>query len=115
MTIHARFFRVWSHRYSGSIFGAGSSPVIRNGSFLCFESEERAQAECDRLNAQRNDMQVRYSVEPDHIEAVLPPDAAKRSLAEAPFVLAAIAPPHGVDHHARRARVGEEWHKMDAA
>lgn len=86
MTIHARFFRVWSHRYPGGIFGAGSSPVIRNGGFLCFESEERAQAECDRLNAQRNDMQVRYSVEPDHIEAALPQEAAQQSPAEAQFL-----------------------------
>ena len=59
-----RFFRVWTHRNPDSIFGPASSPVIRNGSFLCFESEEKARAECDRLNAQRRDMQVHYTVEP---------------------------------------------------
>ena len=31
------FFRIWAHRSAGSMFGAASSPVIRNGAFLCFE------------------------------------------------------------------------------
>ena len=109
MTSHARFFKVWSHRHPASIFGAGSSPVIRNGAFLCFETEERAQAECDRLNAQRNDMQVRYSVEPTHIEA-------KRSPAEAPsFSALAMVPRYGFGHQAHAFRAGSgEGRKMDA-
>ncbi len=57
MTSTMTFFRIWAHRSSGSIFGAASSPVIRNGAFLCFETEQRAQDECDRLNARRGDLQ----------------------------------------------------------
>ena len=88
-----RFFGVWTHRNPSSIFGPSSCAVIRNGSFLCFESEERARAECDRLNAQRRDMQVRYTVEPTHIEALLPQAAANRSPIEAPsFSALATAP-----------------------
>ena len=67
------FFRIWAHRSAGSMFGAAASPVIRNGTFLCFEEETRAQAECDRLNAQRGDVHLHYSVRPTHIEASLPP------------------------------------------
>ena len=52
------FFRIWAHRSAGSMFGAASSPVIRNGAFLCFEDEARARAECDRLNARRGDVHV---------------------------------------------------------
>ena len=93
MTSNTRFFRVWAHRHPDSVFGAGSSPVIRNGAFLCFESEERAQAECDQLNARRSNMQVRYSIEPTHIEALLPQQPAKRSPLEAPsFSALATAP-----------------------
>ena len=90
---NTHFFRVWCHRHRDSIFGAASSPVIRNGAFLCFENEERAQAECDRLNAKRSDTGVRYSVEPTHIEAVLPQQTARRAPADAPaFSALATAP-----------------------
>jgi hypothetical protein len=99
---NARFFRVWAHRHPGSIFGAASNPVIRNGAFLCFESEESAQAECDRLNARRRDMQVRYSVEPTHLEAWLPQAATKRSPVEAPsFSALATAPCFASNRQAR--------------
>ena len=88
-----RFYRIWTHRNRSSIFGASSSPVIRNGAFLCFESEDKARAACDRLNAQRCDMQVHYTVEPTHLEALLPQAAAKRSPVEAPaFSALATAP-----------------------
>jgi hypothetical protein len=116
MTSHARFFKVWCHRYAASIFGAGSSPVIRNGAFLCFDSEQRAQAECDRLNAQRNDMQVRYSVEPSHVEVAVPLQAASRAQAQAPSFLApAMAPSYGFGHqmHAVHA-AGRDGQKIDA-
>ena len=99
---NARFFRVWAHRHPESIFGAASSPVIRNGAYLCFESEESAQAECDRLNARRRDMQVRYSVEPTHLEALLPQAATKRSPVEAPsFSALATAPCFASNRQAR--------------
>ena len=77
------FFRIWTHRSAGSMFGTASSPVIRNGAFLCFEDEARAQAECDRLNARRGDVHVHYSVMPTHIEASLPQEM-KRKPTEAP-------------------------------
>ena len=56
------FFTVWSHRSANSLFGAASNPVMRNGAVLCFESEERARAVCNRLNAARSSSQVRYSI-----------------------------------------------------
>jgi hypothetical protein len=88
-----RFFRIWTHRSPESIFGPASNPVIRNGAFLCFESEEEARAECARLNGQRRDTQVHYTVEPTHIEALLPQERAKRSPIEAPsFSALATAP-----------------------
>jgi hypothetical protein len=102
---NARFFRVWAHRHSASIFGAASSPVIRNGAYLCFDSEQSAQMECDRLNARRSDMQVRYSVEPTHIEALLPQAATKRSPVEAPsFSALATAPCFASNRQARAPR-----------
>ncbi len=60
------FFTVWSHRSAKSLFGAASNPVMRNGAVLCFESEERARAECNRLNAARSSSQVRYSIKSAH-------------------------------------------------
>jgi hypothetical protein len=99
-----RFFRVWTHRSPSSIFGPASSPVIRNGAFLCFESEEKARAECDRLNAQRRDMQVRYTVEPTHIEALLPQATVKRAPIEAPsFSALATAPCFAANGRAPRS------------
>lgn len=56
------FFTVWSHRSANSLFGAASNPVMRNVAVLCFESEARARAECNRLNAARSSSQVRYSI-----------------------------------------------------
>jgi hypothetical protein len=116
MTNHARFFKVWCHRYAASIFGAGSSPVIRNGAFLCFDSEQRAQTECDRLNAQRNDMQVRYSVEPSHVEVAVPLQAPSRAQVQAPpFLMSAMAPSHGFGHQMQAFRAaGRDGQKMDA-
>ncbi len=114
MTSHARFFKVWCHRYPGSIFGAGSSPVIRNGAFLCFDSEQRAQAECDALNAQRNDMQVRYSVEASHVEIAAPLQAPARAQAPS-FLIPAMAPNYGLGHQMQAFRaVSSDGQKMDA-
>ena len=64
MQAKSNFYTVWCHRSAKSIFGAGSHPVNRNGQILCFETEERARAECDRLNATRTGSHVRYSIEP---------------------------------------------------
>jgi hypothetical protein len=106
LTIKAvpNFFRIWAHRSAGSLFGAASSPVIRNGAFLCFEDEARAQAECDRLNARRGDVHVHYSVMPTHIEASLPQEM-KRKPTEAPsFPALATAPCLASDRRSRQRR-----------
>jgi hypothetical protein len=51
-----------------SIFGAASHPVVRNGELLCFATEERAQAECDRLNAGSGGFYVHYTVKPAYVQ-----------------------------------------------
>jgi hypothetical protein len=75
------FFMVWAERRADSIFGASSSPVMRNGAFLCFESEEKARAEAARLNGRAGDSHVHYSVKPTLIKMALPSAGTK---AEAP-------------------------------
>jgi hypothetical protein len=105
MTNNTTFFRVWAHRSSDSIFGAASSPVIRNGTFLCFDTEQRAQAECDRLNARRGDLTVHYTVVPTHIEAALPSEWTKRNPTDAPaFSALATAPCLASDRKTRVRR-----------
>jgi hypothetical protein len=64
MKADTQFFMVWAHRGAGSIFGPTSKPVICNGVFLCFDNEERARAECDRLNAGLGAAHVYYTVKP---------------------------------------------------
>ena len=63
----ANFYTVWTHRSAKSIFGAGSHPINRNGKILCFDTEEEARAECDRLNARRSGSHERYSIEPAYV------------------------------------------------
>lgn len=105
MKTDTTLFRVWVHRSSASMFGAASSPMIRNGAFLCFEDEKRAQAECDRLNARRGDLAVHYSVMPTHIEATLPSELTKRNVADAPaFSALATAPCFASDRQSRARR-----------
>lgn len=60
MTNRTRF-TVWVDRSAESIFGAASNPVNRNGAILCFDDEEHARAECDRLNARSGASYMRYS------------------------------------------------------
>ncbi|MBK5197737.1 MAG: hypothetical protein JJE37_05580 [Methyloceanibacter sp.] len=72
MNSDTHFFTVWTHRSAGSMFGAASNPVIRNGEYLCFENEERARAECDRLNAASGGSHVHYSIKPAHVLASAP-------------------------------------------
>ena len=68
MDTNNHFHTVWMHRSAQSIFGAASHPVIRNGELLCFATEERARAECDRLNAISGGTHVHYTVKPAHIQ-----------------------------------------------
>jgi hypothetical protein len=72
MDTNQHFFTVWTHRSARSIFGAASHPVIRNGELLCFASEERAQVECDRLNAASGGSHVHYTVKPAHVRHLSP-------------------------------------------
>lgn len=85
------FFMVWTHRGAESVFGAAATPVSRNGALLCFEDEERARAECDRLNARRANSRVRYSVKPTRVQMSLPREATQDKGADAPFLLSALA------------------------
>jgi hypothetical protein len=70
-------FMVWAHRSADSLFGAASSPVMRNGAFLCFESEEKALAEADRLNSRSGLSHMQYSVKPTLVQMALPGGRAK--------------------------------------
>ena len=72
MQSNTQFFMIWAHRNADSIFGAASSPVIRNGAFLCFESEARARAETDRLNARSGGTNVNYTIKPTKVQMALP-------------------------------------------
>ncbi len=56
-------FVVWVHRDAGSIFGAASHPVNENGILAAFREEQDARQRCDRLNANRGNPHVFYSVE----------------------------------------------------
>lgn len=56
-------FVVWMHRDAGSIFGAASRPVNENGIPAAFREERDARRRCDRLNANRGNPHVFYSVE----------------------------------------------------
>jgi hypothetical protein len=70
-------FMVWAHRSADSMFGAASSPVMRNGAFVCFESEEKALAEADRLNSRSGHSHMHYSVKPTLVQMALPSGRAK--------------------------------------
>ena len=70
MEADTQFFLVWAHRSAESIFGPTAKPVIRNGAFLCFDNEERARAECDRLNAGLGAAHVHYTVKAAHAQAL---------------------------------------------
>jgi hypothetical protein len=83
-----QFFIVWVHRGADSIFGPASNPVIRNGSPLCFESEEKARAESDRLNSRSGGSHVHYSVKPTRVRMALPQGLPKEKSAEPQVAIA---------------------------
>ena len=68
MDSNQHFYTVWTHRSAQSIFGAASHPVVRNGELLCFATEDRAQAECDRLNAGAGGSHAHYTVKPAYVQ-----------------------------------------------
>ena len=77
-------FVVWVHRSPNSLFGAASNPVIRNGALLFFDEEDRARAECDRLNAHLSTPHVHYAVQPASAEPISPPKVPSHAYAVAP-------------------------------
>jgi len=85
MDSNQHFYTVWTHRSAQSIFGAASHPVVRNGELLCFATEERAQAECDRLNAGAGGSHVHYTVKPayGHANSLASPEDGLALLSEA--------------------------------
>ena len=93
MQSSTHFFLVWAHRSADSIFGAASSPVIRNGLLLCFENEERARAESDRLNAREGGSHVHYSVKPTPVQMALPRGLAKGAGGKPQFAMPLSAAP----------------------
>jgi hypothetical protein len=87
MQSDTHFYMVWAHRSPDSIFGAASTPVVRNGVFLCFDTEERARAETDRLNARSGGTHLHYSVKPTPGQMALPRGLAKGATAEPQFAM----------------------------
>jgi hypothetical protein len=45
-----------------------AQPFIPSSVILCFATEERAQAECDRLNAGSGGSHVHYTVKPAYVQ-----------------------------------------------
>ena len=86
-------FMVWAHRSADSIFGAAAHPVIRNGAFLCFDSEEKARAESDRLNARSGGSHVHYGVQPTRVRMSLPQPMSNEKAAQPAFALPLLGAP----------------------
>jgi hypothetical protein len=80
-------FMVWAHRNADSIFGASSNPVIRNGAFLCFEDEQKALAEADRLNGRACGSNVHYSVKLTPVRMELPSSPSNGKAAEPRYAM----------------------------
>jgi len=89
-------FMVWAHRSADSLFGASSSPVMRNGAFLCFEDEQKARAESDRLNGRSCASNVHYSVQPTLVQMALPSGHPKAKTAEPQCAIALTDAPCSV-------------------
>jgi hypothetical protein len=90
MQLDTYIFVVWAHRSARSIFGPASNPVMLNGGFLCFNTEEQARAERDELNA-RSGTHVRYSVRPVRVQMNRPSGFAE-SQSPAPHYAAPPVP-----------------------
>ena len=87
MATDTQFYMVWAERRADSIFGSSSSPVMRNGAFLCFESEEKANAEAARLNGRAGGSHVHYSVKPTLIKMALPSTPANGKAPEPQYAM----------------------------
>ena len=100
MQSDTQFYMVWAHRAPDSIFGAASHPVVRNGAFLCFDTEERARAETDRLNARSGGTHMHYSVKPTPVQMALPRGLGKGGTAEQQFAMPLSSAPCTVSSRA---------------
>jgi hypothetical protein len=100
MQSDTQFYLVWAHRGRDSIFGAASHPVVRNGVFLCFDTEERARAETDRLNARSDGTLLHYSVKPTPVKVALPRGLGKGGTAEPQFAMPLSSAPCTVSSRA---------------
>ncbi|MGA7544217.1 MAG: hypothetical protein WBW08_00060 [Methyloceanibacter sp.] len=100
MQSDTQFYLVWAHRGRDSIFGAASHPVVRNGVFLCFDTEERARAETDRLNARSGGTHMHYSVKPTPVQVALPLGPGKGRTAEPQFAMPLSSAPCTVSSRA---------------
>ncbi len=93
MQIDTLVYVVWAHRDARSLFGPASNPVMQNGGFLCFNTEERAQSESDELNARSGATHVRYSVKPVPVLLNRPDAVAKIGSAAPHFAMPRVALP----------------------
>lgn len=93
MQSDTHFFMIWAHRGPDSIFGAASNPVVRNGVFLCFQNEEKARVESDRLNARSGGSHVHYSVKPTPVQMALPSGRPQQMAADPAFAIALSSAP----------------------
>jgi hypothetical protein len=100
MQSDTQFYMVWADRGPDSIFGAASHPVVRNGVFLCFDTEERARAETDRLNARSGGTHMHYCVKPTPVQVALPRSIAKSGSAEPQFAMPLSSAPCTVSSRA---------------
>jgi hypothetical protein len=100
MQSDTQFYLVWAHRGPDSIFGAAAHPVIRNGAFLCFDTEERARAETDRLNARSGGTLMHYSIKPTSVQMALPRNLSKGGTAEPQFAMPLSSAPCTVSSRA---------------
>ena len=100
MQTDTHFYMVWAHRSPDSIFGAASSPVVRNGVFVCFDTEARACAETDRLNARSGGTNMHYSVKPTPVQMALPRGLVKGATAEPQFAMPLSSAPCRVSSRA---------------
>ena len=93
MQIDTYIYVVWARRSARSLFGPASNPVMQNGGFLCFNSEEKARAESDELNAPSGGTHVRYSVRPIPVRMNLPSGFAKSESAAPRYAVPPVRQP----------------------
>jgi hypothetical protein len=80
-------YMVWAHRSADSIFGGASHPVMRDGAFLCFEDEQKARAESDRLNGRSSGSNMHYTVRLTPVQMALPDNQPSGAAAEARYAM----------------------------